>query len=114
MSPTTRPIEGVMPARPRFLVFIGTSLDGFIARLDGAIDWLHDANAQVPAGEDCGYAAFMASVDALVMGRKTFETVLAFGEWPYGEQAVYVLSHSLTVLPPAVPPTVRLVRGPLP
>lgn len=50
-------------------VFIATSLDGFIARPDGAIDWLESANATVPVGEDCGYADFMTSVDAIVMGR---------------------------------------------
>jgi len=66
-------------------VYVATSLDGFIARPDGSLDWLDAAGAQVPPGEDCGYAAFMAGVDALVMGRETFEQVLTFGAWPYGE-----------------------------
>ena len=61
-------------------VFIATSLDGFIAREDGGLDWLDQANAGVPPGEDCGYSEFMASVDALVMGRHTFEKVLGFPE----------------------------------
>jgi dihydrofolate reductase len=69
-------------------VFIGISLDGFIARPDGAIDWL------VGAGEpgDFGYHEFFASVDALVMGRNTYELVLTFDPWPYGEKPVYVLT----------------------
>lgn len=53
-------------------VFIVTSLDGYIARPDGRIDWLEKANATVPQGEDCGYQKFFDSVDALVMGRKTY------------------------------------------
>jgi dihydrofolate reductase len=93
----------------RCSVFIATSLDGFIAREDGAIDWLERANGWVPAGQDCGYAAFMATVDALVMGRHTFETVRAFPEWPYGETPVWVVSRSLERLPTGVPATVRLV-----
>jgi dihydrofolate reductase len=68
-------------------VFIATSLDGFIAREDGALDWLPDGDV-----EDHGYSEFFASVDALVMGRKTFETVLGFGAWPYGPKPVIVLT----------------------
>jgi dihydrofolate reductase len=73
-------------------VYIATSLDGFIARNDGSIDWLLDANATVPTGEDCGYARFMASVDVLVMGRNTYEQVLTFDPWPYSDKRVVVLS----------------------
>jgi dihydrofolate reductase len=68
-------------------VFIGTSLDGFIARADGDLDWLPEGG-----GEPHGYTEFMASVDALVIGRMTFEKVLTFGAWPYGEKRVVVLS----------------------
>src|SRR6266852_4354511 len=77
---------------PKCSVFIATSLDGFISRIDGHIDWLDDANSRVPAGEDCGYGRFMATVDALVMGRHTFELARSFGEWPYGTTPVVVLS----------------------
>ena len=56
--------------------YIATSLDGYIARLDGAIDWLP---APEPAGDDYGYNAFMDSVDAIVMGRNTYELVLTLG-----------------------------------
>jgi dihydrofolate reductase len=68
-------------------VFIGTSLDGFIARTNGDFDFLPEGE-----GEPHGYAEFMASVDAIVMGRKTFETVLALEEWPYADKRVVVLS----------------------
>jgi dihydrofolate reductase len=68
-------------------VFVGTSLDGFIARPDGTFDFLPP-----DGGEPHGYDEFIASVDAIVMGRKTFETVLALGPWPYGNKRVVVLS----------------------
>ena len=54
-------------------VFIATSLDGFIARKDGDLDWLDQANTTVAEGEDCGYTAFMDTVDILIMGRNTYE-----------------------------------------
>lgn len=66
---------------------MGTSLDGFIARTDGSFDFLPPGG-----GEPHGYDEFMATVDALVIGRKTFETVLGFGAWPYGRKPVVVLS----------------------
>ncbi len=90
-------------------VFIATSLDGFIARPDGGIDWLERANAAVPPGEDCGYGAFMATVDALVMGRNSFEKVRSFPDWPYGDKPVYVLSSSMRRLPEGTPASVVLL-----
>src|SRR5882762_9558633 len=68
-------------------VFIGISVDGFIARPNGALDFLPEGG-----GEPHGYDEFIASVDALVIGHNTFETVLAFPEWPYGSKRVVVLS----------------------
>jgi dihydrofolate reductase len=68
-------------------VFIGISVDGFIARPNGDLDFL-----PAGSGEPHGYDEFMASVDALVIGRKTFETVLRFATWPYGDKRVVVLS----------------------
>ena len=68
-------------------VFIGTSLDGFIARKNGAFDFLPPGG-----GEPHGYDEFMASVDAMVIGRNTYETVLAFETWPYDKKPVFVLS----------------------
>ena len=94
-------------------VYIATSLDGFIARKDGGLDWLNEANATVPDGEDLGFSAFMDSVDALVMGRKTYEQVLSFGEWPYGNIPVVVLSRHSIVFPPSVPDTVTYSSEPL-
>jgi dihydrofolate reductase len=71
----------------RASVFIATSLDGFIAREDGALDWL-----PTDGGEPHGYDEFIATVDAIVIGRNTFETVLSFEAWPYGTKPVIVLS----------------------
>jgi dihydrofolate reductase len=68
-------------------VFIGVSVDGFIARANGDLDFLPPGG-----GEPHGYAEFFTTIDALVIGRKTFETVLAFPEWPYGDKTVVVLS----------------------
>jgi len=68
-------------------VFVGISVDGFIARSDGSFDFL-DAGGNEPHG----FEEFWASVDALVMGRKTYETALSFGTWPYGRKPVFVLS----------------------
>lgn len=68
-------------------VFVGTSLDGFIARQNGALDFL-----EAGGGEPHGYEEFLASVDALVIGRYTFDTVLGFGGWSYGTKPVFVLS----------------------
>src|SRR6267142_3427964 len=77
-------------------VFIGTSVDGFIARPNGELDFLPPGG-----GEPHGYDEFMATVDALVIGRKTFEAVLAFSTWPYGEKPVFVLStRPLAAAPP--------------
>ena len=69
----------------RFAVFIAVSLDGFIARPDGGIEWLRPFE-----GEDHGYEAFFARVDALVIGRGTYDTVLGFPSWPYGRKRVIV------------------------
>ena len=87
-------------------MFVATSLDGFIARPDGSIDWLNDANAVVPSGEDCGYCEFMKSVDVLVMGRNTFELALTFDAWPYEDKRVVVLSSNPLTIPVGLSSTV--------
>ena len=68
-------------------VFVGTSVDGFIARPNGDLDFL-----PAGGGEPHGYNEFIATVDAIVIGRKTFETALAMEDWPYGDKRVVVLS----------------------
>ncbi len=70
-------------------VFIAASLDGFIARTDGSLDWL--SLVEMP-GEDYGYAKFAASIDALIMGRNTYDTALGFPSWPYAGKRVIVLT----------------------
>lgn len=75
----------------RCSVFIATSLDGFIAREDGSLDWLPGADGQGD-GEDYGFNAFYASVDTLVMGRKTYDFAAQLPEWPYAGKRVVVLS----------------------
>jgi dihydrofolate reductase len=73
-------------------VFIGTSLDGFIARENGDIDWLTGSAAALG---DTGYDAFFESIDSLVVGRTTYETIRGFGEWPYEGKRVLVFSRTL-------------------
>lgn len=90
-------------------VFVGTSLDGYIARENGDIDWLpHDEGSE----EDYGFGEFFDSVDALVMGRNTYELVRTFGEWPYGSKRVIVLTSRPLDIPPALAATVEVMSGP--
>ena len=89
---------------PKVSAYIATSLDGFIARADGELDWLN--NDGESDGEDYGYQEFMDSVDVLIMGRNSFEKVLTFGEWPYGSKRVIVLGTSYPAIPAHLPDTV--------
>jgi dihydrofolate reductase len=73
--------------RPRISVFVAQSLDGYIADENGALDWLVAAAVD---GEDYGYDAFMSDVDALAMGRGTYDVVAGLAELPYGDRPVYV------------------------
>lgn len=86
--------------------FIATSLDGFIARVNGDIDWLEQANSLVPQGEDCGYSNFFLNIDCIVLGRKTFEKILSFKEWPYGDKCVFVMSKKGVTIPERLSRTV--------
>lgn len=88
-------------------VFVGTSLDGFIARPNGDLDFLPPGG-----GEPHGYDEFIASVDAIVIGRKTFETVLTLGDWPYGDKRVVVLSNGSIDLSRASGGVVEQMAGP--
>src|ERR1700737_2987174 len=87
-------------------VFVGTSVDGFIARPNGDLDWLPEGG-----GEPHGYNEFIASVDAIVIGRKSFEKGLAFGAWPYGDKRVVVLSTRPIDLSAAVGGVVEQMAG---
>lgn len=71
---------------------IALSVDGFIAEKDGGVDWLN--KQPMIEGEDFGFAEFLEGVDAILMGRNTFETVVQFGQeaWGYGEKPLYVLT----------------------
>lgn len=90
-------------------VFIATSLDGYIADLDGSIDWL--TNFPNPSQGDAGYSEFMNSIDAIIMGRKTFEKVLSFGiAWPY-DKKVFVWTKTLTTIPVDLENKVEILAG---
>lgn len=80
--------------RPEVHVFLAISLDGFLADAQGALDWLTPFGSDAP--EDTGYTALVQHVDVLVMGRNTYEAVLAFDAWPYAGKRVLVLSHRPT------------------
>lgn len=89
-------------------IYIATSIDGFIAKKDGGIDWLIELPN--PTGSDYGFGAFMERIDAVVMGRNTFELVLTFNEWIY-IKPVFVLSNSLQSLPKNLPGKAELING---
>jgi dihydrofolate reductase len=94
-------------------VFLGMSVDGFIARLDGDIDWLTGAaEAGGPpddgAGGDFGFTDFVSGIDALVMGRSTYEVIAPIDEWPYQGKPVHVLS---TTLSPGADPRITVHRS---
>jgi dihydrofolate reductase len=76
---------------PECAIFVGVSLDGFIARPNGDLDWLMGEGGGDSA--ECGYNEFIADIDAIVMGRKTFEKVLTFDKWYYGKKRVVVLTN---------------------
>lgn len=69
--------------------YVAASLDGFIATADGGVDWLSEFEGE----EDYGYAEFLSGIDALLLGRTTYEQVLTFGEWPYAGKPTWVFSH---------------------
>ena len=93
--------------RPKCSVYIAASLDGFIARPDGGLDWL--SMVERP-GEDYGYKAFFDSVDVLVVGRKTYDVVLGFEKWPYENKRCVVVTHA----PPNAKHGEAFHSGPLP
>jgi dihydrofolate reductase len=93
------------------IVYIATSLDGYISDKDDGLDWLD--SIPNPDNIDMGYGDLMNSVDAIVMGRKTFEVVCGFdGPWPYSKP-VFVLSNSMSSLPEGYEGKAELVSGSL-
>ena len=76
---------------PRVSVYIAVSLDNFIARDDGSLDWL--ADVQDAGGDDYGYAEFMDTIDAVVLGRETYDAVRTFDTWPFTGRCVIVLTN---------------------
>ena len=95
----------------RNFAFVATSIDGFIADKDGGIDWLQ--SVPNPEQSDLGYNDFIEQMDAIIMGRNTFETVCGFDiDWPY-KIPVFVLSNSLKEIPIAYAKNAFLVKGSL-
>ena len=93
-------------------VYCGVSLDGFIAREDGRIDWLTGNGEEAEdEGDDYSFSRFFATVDTLVMGRNTFDILRTFDEWHYGDTPILVLSRTLKELPRGTRKTVFLDAG---
>jgi len=89
-------------------VYIATSIDGFIAAEDDDLSWLSEIPN--PDQSDFGFADFMTRIDALVMGRRTYEKVVSFGVWPY-EKPVFVLSNTLTSVPADTENRAEIISG---
>ena len=92
-------------------VFIAASIDGFIARADGDIEWLHRPEYETAELNGVTYERFIATVDALVMGRKTLEKILSFPEWPYEGTPVIALSHQPLQIPAHLEGKVEVMAG---
>ncbi|TXG35247.1 dihydrofolate reductase family protein [Seonamhaeicola maritimus] len=95
--------------KPKNIVFVGKSIDNYIAGKNGELDWLD----MIPNPDqlDMGYNNLMDEIDAIVMGRTSFKTVLGFDiEWPYKKQ-VFVLSRSLKTVPKNIEDKVTLIKG---
>lgn len=101
-------------------VFIATSVDGFIAKPDGSVDWLHSAgNQEADMTEigDLGFSDFLSTVDCMIMGRKCMEAISSFNlseeQWPYGDLKIYVLSHTVKQAPSNLFGKVEMYSGDL-
>lgn len=91
------------------IVYIGTSLDGYISAADGGLEWL--SYVSIPEGDDLGFSDFMDRVDAVVMGRKTFETLIGFGVgWHYSKPGI-ILSSTLKSAPEEFSNHVQFANG---
>jgi dihydrofolate reductase len=94
-------------------IYVAVSLDGFIARHDGSVDWLDISDPEEREQLSAEFETLLAEVDCLVMGRKTFEAVLQFDKWPFGTLPVYVLSAGLAE-PPEIPGSHIILRNSAP
>ena len=101
-------------------VFIATSVDGFIAKEDGSVDWLHTAGkpeADMGKQADMGMLDYMGSVDCMIMGRKCMDMIssmnLTTEQWPYGDTRIIVLSNSLNEAPENMKDKVEMYSGDL-
>ena len=96
LAPIPAAASGAGAADLQTVVYVGLTIDGFLARPDGALDFLPTPS---DPNEDFGFADFLASVDVVVMGRKTFDQVAAFVKdgvpWPYAGMPVYVVSRTM-------------------
>lgn len=99
-------------------VYIATSADGYIATLDGGVDWLHSAgklDADMSKNPDMGFNDFIASVDCMIMGRKCMEVISSFNlteeQWPYGDIKIYALSNSIKEPPKNLRGKVEMYGG---
>jgi dihydrofolate reductase len=88
--------------------YMATSIDGFIARPDGGVDWLGDPDNE--STEDYGFVKFFETVDVLVMGSHTYEFVLNYGSWPYEDKPVVVLSSRELTIPDSFPNTIEVMN----
>jgi len=102
----------------KFSVYIATSADGYIATLDGGVDWLHTAGsteADMGANQDMGFGSFIGSVDCMIMGRKCMEMISSMNltpeKWPYGNVHIVVLSHSIKEPPKNLSDKVEMFSG---
>lgn len=80
--------------KTKVILYIAISRDGFIADKNGGVDWLNSFCADLPPDMDCGYKDFFQSIDLIVMGRKTYEQMLTFGDWPNAGKHTYVFTES--------------------
>ena len=90
------------------IVYIATSLDGYIARKDGNLDWLMEIPN--PDNSDYGFQSFINGIDGILMGRITFETIVGFNQWPY-TKPVFILSNKLVSLPDGYQERAKIVNG---
>ena len=78
----------------KITLYIAASVDGYIADEEGGVDWLEEFQTESDGDEDVeGFSEFFETVDCLVMGSATYEQVIDFGEWPYGNKPTYVFTH---------------------